>query len=225
MPGETLTVAYYRLAFEWLWESIMGKLTVTSFVTLDGVMQAPGGPEEDRENGFSYGGWVFPYFDEGLGQHINEIFTRAGAFLLGRTTYDIFSQYWPKITDENDAVASALNHLPKYIASTTTKQFSWNNSYALEDLVATITELKKNLSAELQIHGSCGLIQSLLKGDLIDEFNVFIFPLVLGQGKRLFSQGIAPQAFKVTKTVALTKGGTYLQLQAAGEISLGSFVD
>ena len=191
----------------------MPKLVVTSFVTLDGIMQAPGGPREDRSGGFPHGGWVMPLFDEGLGAFMTEVFDRAGAFLLGRGTYDIFAAFWPKVTDPKDPVASRLNRLPKYVASRTLAHSEWGGTIFLRDVPAEVERLKRSdLQGELQVHGSPDLIQTLLAYELIDELNVIQFPLVLGAGKRLFGPGTIPAAFRLAGGRTTEKGvviGTY----------------
>jgi dihydrofolate reductase len=140
----------------------MAELTLTTFLTLDGVMQAPGGPGEDMSGNFPHGGWLVPHADEDMGKTMVEIFSKADAFLLGRTTYDIFSAYWPRVTDPNDLIASKLNSLPKFVASHTKTQFSWNGSSHVRDVTKDVIDLKKRFSREVQVHGSCGLAQTSL---------------------------------------------------------------
>src|SRR5918911_392867 len=132
----------------------MSKLVATTFVTLDGVYQAPGGPEEDRSGGFEQGGWLVPHFDEAMGAFMGEVFRRAGSFLLGRKTYEIFAGYWPQLTDEHDPVASALNRLPKYVASRSLEKAEWGHSTVIRDVATAVASLKEQPDGELQVHGS-----------------------------------------------------------------------
>ena len=167
----------------------MSKLTVTTFVTLDGVMQAPGGPKEDASGGFAHGGWLVPYADPGMSAFMTEVFDRADAFLLGRGTYQIFAGHWPRVTDPADPIASRLNGLPKHVASRSLDRVEWNNSSLVRDVAREVAALKERYTRELQVHGSAGLIQTLAAHDLVDEYNVLLFPVVLGKGKRLFEPG------------------------------------
>jgi dihydrofolate reductase len=202
----------------------MGRLTVTAFVTLDGVMQAPGGPDDDDSGGFCFGGWAFPYADEDMGRTLAEWCAMADAFLLGRRTYEIFAAHWPLVTDPTDSVAAAFNSLPKYVASSTLKDPAWSNTTVIDsNIVSAVRELKRLSQRELQVHGSSALIQTLLKHGLIDELRLMTFPVVLGMGKRLFGYGAAPSAMALTGA-RLTGAGVLVQVyQPAGAVKLGSF--
>jgi dihydrofolate reductase len=184
-----------------------GKLTLTTFLTLDGIMQAPGAPEEDRSGNFSHGGWLVPYADADMRGIVSETFSAADAFLLGRKTYEIFAAYWPRVTDPNDVVAEALNRLPKYVASGSLKTAEWNNTTVIRgDIAKQVTEIKKKHPREVQVHGSGDLAQTLIANDLIDEYRLWIYPIVLGTGKRLFPQGISPAALELVKTQRTSTG-------------------
>jgi dihydrofolate reductase len=169
------------------------KLAVTTFLSVDGVYQGPGGPEEDRRDGFDRGGWLVPHFDEATGQFIDEVFREVDAFLLGRYTYEIFAASWPNVTDPNDKVAKSLNTLPKYVASSTLTDPQWTNTTVLDgDLVSAVQELKERDGRQLQVHGSGRLVQFLLANDLVDRLNLLVFPVIVGAGRRLFpDSGIA----------------------------------
>jgi dihydrofolate reductase len=200
----------------------MRKLVVGTFVTLDGVMQAPGGPNEDREGGFRHGGWLVPYFDEKFGELMTEWTKRAGAFLLGRKTYEIFAGSWPNSTDPADESAVALNSLPKFVASRTLKKVDWNNSHLLKGEVADeVARLKTQEGGEIQVHGSSDLLQTLLKHDLVDTLRIWQFPVVLGTGKRLFGQGAMPRGFRLVDTQLNTLGAVLHVYERAGGLKYG----
>ena len=201
----------------------MAELTITTFVSLDGVMQAPGGPAEDPGGGFIHGGWVFPLADEGMGAMMSDIFSKADAFLLGRTTYDIFAAYWPKVTDPADPVAGKLNSLPKFVASRTRTSFDWKESLLVSDPVRETPELKKRFPREIQVHGSCGLAQTLMAADLIDEYRILTFPVVIGSGKRLFGEGTVPASFRLKESRVTKKGIVISVYRRAGGLKTGSF--
>ncbi len=201
----------------------MAKLTLTSFLTLDGVMQAPGGPNEDRSGNFDYGGWLVPHFSPDMGAIMLDIFSRASAFLLGRGTYDIFSAHWPKVTDPNDLVATKLNALPKFIASGTRSSFDWTNTNHIAHVPSDIEVIKNQFEGELQVHGSHGLAQTLIEHNLIEEYRLFIFPVALGNGKRLFDSVLAPMGLELIGVRSLSKGVTYHVFRPTHEFKTGSF--
>ncbi len=201
----------------------MSKLVVTTFVTLDGVVQAPGGPDEDRDGGFEHGGWLVPHFDEETGAFMDEVFQHPSAFLLGRRTYDIFIRHWPHVTDDNDPVATKLNSLPKYVASRSLEQADWQNSTLIRDVPTEVAALKAERGDELQVHGSGNLIQTLIAHDLVDAFNVLTFPVVVGTGKRLFEQGAMPSALRLTESRTSGTGVVMSRYERAGKPAYGAF--
>lgn len=163
------------------------QLTVTTFLSVDGVYQAPGGPDEDLSGGFDRGGWSAPHFDEATDQFMIEVFDKVDAFLLGRRTYQIFAAYWPKVTDAAHPIANRLNTLPKHVVSNTLASADWQNSTILRGDVATeVARLKEAPGRELQVHGSGVLVRTLLENDLVDELRLLVFPVIVGAGKRLF---------------------------------------
>ncbi|HEY9205220.1 MAG TPA: dihydrofolate reductase family protein [Candidatus Methanoperedens sp.] len=200
----------------------MRKLIVSTFITLDGVMQAPGGPEEDPTGGFTYGGWLFNYWDDMMGQVMGEFMARPSELLLGRKTYEIFAAYWPYIKD--DPVADKLNSVKKYVVSRTLDKVNWNNSTLVTGNVEqAIRALKEQKGPEIQVHGSGNLIQTLLKHDLIDEFRLWIFPVTIGKGKRLFGEGTQPVHLKLIDSKTSTTGVIIATYEPAGELKTGSF--
>jgi dihydrofolate reductase len=200
------------------------RLTLTTFVTLDGVMQAPGGPTEDPSGGFTHGGWSAPYGDEDMGRVMVDWMADADAFLLGRRTYEIFAGYWPHVTDPDDPIATKLNNLPKYVASRTLKELSWSGSTLIQgDLVQRVAELKRQPGRELQVHGSGVLAQTLMQHDLIDEYQVLTYPVVLGTGRRLFADGTKPAALRLINSRTTKTGIAINVYEPAGEPKYGSF--
>jgi dihydrofolate reductase len=200
----------------------MRNLVVGTFLTLDGVMQAPGGPDEDHEGGFRHGGWLVPYFDEKFGEIMTEWTKRAGAFLLGRKTYEMFAASWPKSTDPADETAIALNTRPKFVASRTLEKVTWNNSHLLEgDVAAEVAKLKAQDGGEIQVHGSGNLLQTLLESDLVDTMRLWQFPVVLGAGKRLFGKGTIPRAFRLLDTQQTATGAVLHVYERAGGLKYG----
>ena len=198
----------------------MKKIIVLSFVTLDGVMQGPGGPTEDTSGGFSYGGWTVPYFDEFLGNVMADQMGRPFDLLLGRKTFEIFASYWPQHEDE----WPGINSITKYVASNTLTTHTWNNSVFLKGVVADqIKKLKKHDGPDLQVHGSSNFIQTLLANNLVDEFWLKIFPVTLGMGKRLFDQGTMPASYTLVESNSSPNGVIIATIKRAGEVKTGSF--
>ena len=204
----------------------MRKIIVLSFVSLDGVMQAPGGPDEDRSGGFKYGGWTVPYFDAFLGNEMVAQLSGRFDLLLGRVSYDIFASYWPQQDTKNNPIAAAINTAKKYVVSHQPKQFAWSNSVSVHgDVVAQLKNLKADKGPELQVHGSGDLIQTLLKNDLVDEFWLKIYPVVLGSGKHLFGEGAMPAAFAMRESKTSPLGVLIASYARDGDVKTGSFVD
>ncbi|MFF0434272.1 dihydrofolate reductase family protein [Streptomyces sp. NPDC004327] len=202
----------------------MATLSLTQFVTLDGVYQAPGGPEEDPSGGFAHGGWSVPYGDEDFGRFMDEVFTRPTAFLLGRRTYDIFAGYWPKHDDPDNPIAAKLNALPKYVASRTLTHADWEPTTILSgDVVQEVAALKERLDGEIQTHGSGGLAQTLLRHDLVDTLHLLVFPVVLGSGHRLFPEGARPSAFRLAGARTTPAGVTLQTYEPAGRPTYGNY--
>jgi dihydrofolate reductase len=200
----------------------MRKLVVTTFVSLDGVMQAPGGPEEDPSGGFPYGGWLVPHFDEATGAQMVKWFSTAEDFLLGRGTYDIFAAYWPQASTENDPIAVALQTKTKHVASRTRTSLDWDTAQLLDGEVPdAVRKLKEQDGGELQVHGSAGLIQTLLAEDLVDELRLIVFPVTVGEGKRLFGEGTMPRTWRLTSSSATPSGALMASYERAGELTTG----
>jgi dihydrofolate reductase len=200
----------------------MRELIVSTFLTLDGVMQAPGGPEEDHEGGFALGGWSVNFWDDVIDGFMAEATSRPFAMVLGRRTYDIFAAYWPTAPEE--AGASVFNEATKYVASRSRPTLEWTNSVLIEgDVAAGIAKLKEEDGPELQVHGSANLIQTLLAHDLVDRYRLMVFPVVIGSGKRLFAEGSLPGALKLVDSKVSTTGVTIAIYEPAGELVTGSF--
>lgn len=198
----------------------MRKIIVLSFITLDGIMQAPWGPEEDTSGGFKYGWWTFPYFDEFLGNVMGEQMKQPFNLLLGRKTFEIFASYWPYHASE----WPGINESTKYVVSNTLKKHDWENSVVISgDVVKKIKELKEQVGPDIQVHGSSNLIQTLLKHDLVDELWLKIFPITLGSGKRLFAEGTIPAAFTLVESNISPKGVIIASYKREGEVETGSF--
>ena len=203
------------------------RLTVTTFLSVDGVYQGPGGPDEDRSGGFDRGGWLVPHFDEATGQFMNETFDKVDAFLLGRRTYEIFAASWPKVTDPADPIANRLNTLPKYVVSTTLRSADWQNSTIVNgDIPAEVARLKEKPGRELQVHGSGMLARMLLENDLVDELRLLVFPVIVGAGRRLFPDAGVATGLRLVDS-RTTGSGTAIHVYQPtgrpefGEVELG----
>jgi dihydrofolate reductase len=200
----------------------MRKLIVTTFVSLDGVMQAPGAPQEDPSGGFRYGGWLVPHFDDATGGQMIEWFATAEDFLLGRGTYEIFAAFWPQAPIEGDPIAEALNTKIKHVASRTLTSLDWDTARLIDgDVPEAVRKLKEQDGAELQVHGSAGLIQTLLDEDLVDGLRLIVFPVTLGGGKRLFGEGTKPRAWRLTSSSASSTGAVMAAYERVGEVETG----
>ncbi|MGY1667210.1 dihydrofolate reductase family protein [Geodermatophilus sp. SYSU D00696] len=202
----------------------MRPLVVTTFLTLDGVAQAPGGPEEDPSGGFPFGGWLVPHADEAFGRQMDAWFAGAEDFLLGRRTYEIFAAHWPHVDAKGDPVAQALQTKTKHVASRTLTSLEWSTARLLgDDVPAAVRELKAADGGELQVHGSVGLVQTLLAEDLVDELRTIVFPVVLGQGKRLFEGGAAPRTWETVSSATTSTGAVMTAHRRVGEVTTGSY--
>src|SRR5688500_761894 len=196
-------------------------LKANSFITLDGVMQAPGAPAEDRSGGFAHGGWMMKYWDSRMNDILGATLSKPFELLLGRRTYEIFAAFWPRATDE--PLAAPLNSARKYVASRTLKTVEWQNSQLLgPDIPKAVAELKRGSGPEIQVHGSANLLQTLSKHGLIDEFRIWTFPLVLGTGKRLFESGTVPAGLELVDSVVSTTGVTIGTYKTGDKIGYGS---
>lgn len=200
----------------------MRKLVTSTFLTLDGIMQAPGGPGEDDSGGFQWGGWSVNYWDDMMDQAMGEIMGKPYELLLGRKTYEIFAAYWPNAKDEPGA--NELNNARKYVVSRTLERVDWNNSTLIRgDAVEEITRLKGLDGPELQVHGSSNLIQTLLKHNLIDEMHLLIYPVVIGAGKRFFGEGAHPSGLKLIDSKTSARGVIITTYEPGSELKTGTF--
>ncbi|MBX6366247.1 MAG: dihydrofolate reductase [Gemmatimonadetes bacterium] len=199
----------------------MRKITVNTFVTLDGVMQAPGAPREDTSGGFTHGGWSFTHWDDVMGQVMGEAMAKPFDLLLGRTTYEIFAAHWPNATDNPGA--EPLNRAHKYVASRTLERAAWGPATLIRDVPAEVAGLKAEDGPEIQVHGSGKLIQTLLEHGLIDQLRVWTFPVLLGHGKRLFAEGTRPGKLKLVGSTVSTTGVIIATYEPAGAVAYGSF--
>ncbi|MFF2641038.1 dihydrofolate reductase family protein [Streptomyces niveus] len=200
----------------------MRKLMVTTFVSLDGVMQGPGGSDEDRDGGFEHGGWSVPHFGPDLIQRMTDLVQRADALLVGRKTYDIFASTWP-LAEADDPIGSKMNSVRKYVASRTLDAVSWQNSTLLTgDVAEAVVRLKQEGDGEIQVHGSGDLIQTLIAHDLVDEFHVLVFPVLVGSGKRLFGRGTVPAGLKLVDTARSGSGVVISTYARAGKVEYGA---
>ncbi len=202
----------------------MRKLVVTQFITLDGVVQAPGGPAEDTSGGFTSGGWSMNYWDTMMWKVMGDFLARPFDLLLGHATYKIFAAYWPRKKNEDDPVAARLNPARKYVASRSPVKLEWHNSVLLTgDVAEAVRDLKKTDGPELQVHGSGNLAQTLIKDSLVDEYQLFIFPVTIGKGKRLFGDGTKTEEFKLLESKVSTTGVIIARYAPAGALKTGSF--
>jgi dihydrofolate reductase len=206
-------------------KEIVMRLSLHMLMSLDGVMQGPGGPGEDRDGDFAHGGWSVPHDDEDMGATVSGWFAGAGAFLFGRKTYEIFSNFWPTV-GPGHSVADKLNTLPKYVASTTLKQLAWANSSLLgDDVPAAVTKLKELPGDELQVHGSGGLAQTLIEHDLVDEYRLLLYPVHLGTGKKLFRESTKPAGLRLISTKTTASGIIVACYEPTGPAPSGSYLD
>ncbi|MGO4312947.1 dihydrofolate reductase family protein [Pseudomonas sp. KB_15] len=204
----------------------MRTLTVAAFVSLDGVMQAPGGPEEDSSGGFRFGGWIVPYADQTTGQAVQDLFSQPFELLLGRRTYDIFASYWPHIRADSThhTIADLFNGVPKHVATHRADSLDWQNSHALEgNLVDAISALKRQDGPQLLTQGSGDLVRQLLAAGLVDELRLMIHPILLGRGKRLFGDNAQASAFTLQNSISSPGGVLIARYLRSGEVRTGTF--
>jgi dihydrofolate reductase len=199
------------------------KLTATMMLSLDGVYQGPGGRDEDRSGGFDRGGWVAPFFDEEGGRFVTSVFERADALLLGRKTWQIFEAYWPHHDDESDPVSHGINVLPKYVPSTTLKHPSWQNTHVVDgDVESAVRELKAKSGREVQVHGSGALLLWLLERDLVDELNIELYPVIVGDGRRLFPEHGPSHSLSLVESRTTPSGVTLQTYRPAGRATFAT---
>lgn len=201
----------------------MAELSVTVFVTLDGVMQAPGARNEDESDGFTHGGWQAPLFDDDSAAFERDHIAKADAFLLGRRTYEIFADYWPKQTDAADPVANSLTRLPKHVASRTLNEVTWSGSELVRDVANEVPMLKNRYGKQIIVYGSGKLVRTLLDSSLVDELNLWIYPVVLGSGEQLFTKGVTPTAMKLVAHRIMKSGAIIATYRPAGAPTYGTF--
>jgi dihydrofolate reductase len=200
----------------------MRKLVVTAFVTLDGVVQAPGGPDEDRDGGFEHGGWAVPGIDGQVIEMMAELTGRAGALLLGRRTYDVFAATWP-LAGDDDPIGARMNGLPKYVVSRSRRDPAWANSVQLDgEVTRAVAALKREPGGEVQVHGSGALVQALLAHDLVDELHLLVFPVLLGTGKRLFGEGTVPAGLRLVSATTTATGVVVSTYSRGGAVEYGA---
>ena len=200
------------------------KLVLMEFVSLDGVSQGPGSPDEDTSGGFTRGGWFVPFVDAAFMQTVTKWIDAADAFLFGRQTYEAFAAHWPKVTDPSDAVAKKLNGVPKYVVSKSLRQAGWNPTTILSrDSAAEVAQIKRQTGREIQIHGSARLARSLMEEGLVDEVRLAVAPVVIGQGRRLFPESGSPLGFKLTRHDVTSAGLAIHTYETAGTPGFGTY--
>ena len=202
----------------------MRPLVVTTFLSLDGVAQAPGGPTEDPSGGFELGGWLVPHFDEVMGRQMEQWFAGAEDFLLGRRTYEIFAAHWPRVPTDGDRISWSLNTLPRHVASRTLDHLDWDGAQLVDgDVGQAVRALTAQDGGELQVHGSIGLAQTLLAEDLVDELRLVVFPVSLGSGRRLFADGTVPRTWQLVSSAVSSTGAFLVAYRRTGGVATGSF--